>query len=231
MTTPERKRYLRQWYEKRRRSQSESSREKREALSAAGLCQMCARPSEGATRCAVCAARRSGVRKQARAAKTMGGKCTLCGGDRDEEGKKRCRSCRQRTGSNERERKEQYRRENRCTRCGESAVGNGCAQCQTCYLKQTASRHLGSWHAWEVLLGIFLRQSRLCAYTEWPLVLGVNTELDHRVPKTRGGDNHPDNLQWTHITANRMKHAMTDDEFILIMRAIATTTAGREIVP
>jgi 5-methylcytosine-specific restriction endonuclease McrA len=64
-----------------------------------------------------------------------------------------------------------------------------------CYLKDTAGRHLGSRRRWKELQELFERQGRRCALSGVPLTLGCDTEVDHIVPRSRGGANDITNLQ------------------------------------
>ena len=54
-----------------------------------------------------------------------------------------------------------------------------------------------------------------CALTGRPLTR-EGAQLDHIIPKTRGGGDNVENLQWLCREANIAKRAMTDDEFIAL---------------
>lgn len=62
------------------------------------------------------------------------------------------------------------------------------------------------------LAAIWKRQRGLCALTGRRLDRAA--QLDHKHPKTRGGSDRADNIQWLCEAANMAKRAMTDAEFI-----------------
>lgn len=46
-------------------------------------------------------------------------------------------------------------------------------------------------------------------------------ELDHKVPVCNGGDHNIENLQVVHVTINRMKGALDNEEFIRLCKLVA----------
>jgi CRISPR/Cas system Type II protein with McrA/HNH and RuvC-like nuclease domain len=72
---------------------------------------------------------------------------------------------------------------------------------------------------------LWKKQRGLCGLTGERLSR-KNAELDHILPKARGGDGSIGNLRWVTKVANRAKRDMTDDEFFLlcnnVMRWIGT---------
>lgn len=62
------------------------------------------------------------------------------------------------------------------------------------------------------LARLWKAQRGLCALTGTRLTLD-NAELDHKLPKARGGGDEIGNLQWTCRAANLAKRDMTDEEF------------------
>lgn len=62
------------------------------------------------------------------------------------------------------------------------------------------------------LAALWRRQRGLCALTGIPLTR-ENAEVDHILPRARGGSDALDNLRWTTRTVNRAKRDMTDAEF------------------
>lgn len=57
-------------------------------------------------------------------------------------------------------------------------------------------------------------QGSRCIYSDLLLEIGKNAHLDHRVPRSRGGSNTIDNLQWLDARINRMKTDFTHEEFL-----------------
>jgi 5-methylcytosine-specific restriction endonuclease McrA len=62
------------------------------------------------------------------------------------------------------------------------------------------------------LARLWKKQRGLCALTGRRLSR-ENAELDHKIPKSRGGGDEIDNLQWVTVEANRAKRDLTDGEF------------------
>jgi hypothetical protein len=58
------------------------------------------------------------------------------------------------------------------------------------------------------------------------LVLGLNAELDHRIPKKKGGTDDLANLQWTDATVNHMKSDHLEVDFLDLVRQIANHRLG-----
>ncbi len=65
---------------------------------------------------------------------------------------------------------------------------------------------------------IWKRQRGRCAMTGKRL--DRTAELDHIVPVSKGGKNHPENLQWLSPEVNQCKNDMTVDEFIAVCRNV-----------
>lgn len=53
-----------------------------------------------------------------------------------------------------------------------------------------------------------------CFYTGLALIPALNTSIDHRIPKSKGGTNDITNLEWVHRGVNGMKGDETEKEFI-----------------
>ena len=77
-----------------------------------------------------------------------------------------------------------------------------------------------------LLRKIWMKQKGLCVYTGDVLVPGVNTALDHIMPRSRGGDESEENLQFIRSDVNRMKHNMTDAEFRAACRRIGGASSS-----
>lgn len=65
-----------------------------------------------------------------------------------------------------------------------------------------------------ILRRLVATQNRGCAYCGEDL-RGSNFEIDHKVPRTRGGANGEENLQLVCRPCNMMKNAQTHDEFLI----------------
>lgn len=115
----------------------------------------------------------------------------------------------------------------------EKRVRNGkCYQCKDpaevgimCYRhwfsRNIAAIRLGSKTLGPSVMELFEAQGKTCPYTGRKLVPGVNANLDHKMPVSRGGKHELDNLQWVDSQINRMKTDMTHEEFLNTCRSIA----------
>lgn len=75
------------------------------------------------------------------------------------------------------------------------------------------------------LRALLEKQNYRCALTGVELT-PETTQLDHRVPLSRGGNSELDNFQWLHSTVNQAKNAATNEEFIAMCeRVIAHSKA------
>jgi hypothetical protein len=59
-----------------------------------------------------------------------------------------------------------------------------------------------------------------CALTGWPLEYGKTASIDHIIPKSRGGDSTLRNLRWVDKRVNFAKRDLSDEEFIVLCRAV-----------
>jgi CRISPR/Cas system Type II protein with McrA/HNH and RuvC-like nuclease domain len=71
------------------------------------------------------------------------------------------------------------------------------------------------------LFWIWIKQKGRCAYTGTKLQFDSTTHLDHIIPVSKGGTNHPSNLQFVSSVANQAKSNLTHDEFILLCKNIS----------
>jgi 5-methylcytosine-specific restriction endonuclease McrA len=88
-------------------------------------------------------------------------------------------------------------------------------------LSTAARRWLGSASLWPQLDDLLQNQNGLCAYTGTPLVLGHNASLDHKIPRSRGGEDRIENVQWVTWDVNRSKTDMTHEEFVAMCHVVS----------
>lgn len=65
-----------------------------------------------------------------------------------------------------------------------------------------------------LLLNKLEKSEYTCFYTGIPIIPGFSASLDHRIPKSKGGKDTIDNLEWVHFSINRLKQAQTELEFV-----------------
>lgn len=91
-------------------------------------------------------------------------------------------------------------------------------------------RHFFAWRARIVsrygepvtagdLASLWRRQRGRCALTGRPL--DRSAEIDHILPRSRGGSNGLENLRWVCEDANQAKRGLTDVEFLALCRDVA----------
>jgi len=118
---------------------------------------------------------------------------------------------------------------------------NGGAARQQDYLDRLRKNDFFRWKARKSyitlteaqLRGLWERQKGLCALTG--RALDHHAEIDHILPKTRGGDDTMENSRWVCHAANQAKHNLTDPEFFTICRDVMTAQTytewiGREML-
>ena len=66
----------------------------------------------------------------------------------------------------------------------------------------------------------WIRQKGRCVYTGRKLQYDKTTHIDHIIPRSKGGSNHPDNLQFICSEANLAKSDLTHDDFMLLIKDI-----------
>jgi hypothetical protein len=120
----------------------------------------------------------------------------------------------------------EIRRKNRnahtCIRCKQPSINHSTQYCllhwatligHTCKHYDIAFGHM--------LLSKLETQHYRCAVTGDSLVPGINTSIDHIVPKCKGGSvDSPDNLQWVTGDVNFAKRQMLSDEFVAFCRRV-----------
>jgi len=98
-----------------------------------------------------------------------------------------------------------------CIACKRSATA--AAFCFTHWFRAIGSAYgLGNAKGVEILQRLWSKQSGCCSITGEVLVPGTNASLDHIVPRSKGGSNQEDNLQWVLRSVNRVKSDMTNAE-------------------
>lgn len=66
----------------------------------------------------------------------------------------------------------------------------------------------------KVILNLWEEQGGKCAISGLDLVPGLNIEIDHILPLSRGGSSNPVNLRLLHKFINKLKDNFTDEELV-----------------
>jgi len=145
------------------------------------------------------------LNKEWQAKQLKKGHCVTCGKPNPRKGRRECSNCADKNTIRCRDRKHRYIKEGRCRICGNEAtvasktrsdcIDNIPRLCHDCWFRRMANTLLGDTCRWREIQDLFFDQSGRCAYTGEILILGQNTSLDHRIPKSRGGTNDLSNLQ------------------------------------
>lgn len=176
-----------------------------------GLCGLCGNPREDLTKsiCSGCKEKQQSKYKKRRAS----GKCFICDQTPLEEGASYCKY----HYDLRMDRRQKRREAGECYQCGGEAIALG-KRCRSCWFKNIA-RMLDGPTADE-LEAKFDRQKQTCPLSGRKLVLGENTHLDHIVARARGGTDEMNNLRWVDQQVNQAKGAMSDKEFLSLVKEI-----------
>lgn len=167
--------------------------------------------------------------KELRNKRIQEGLCTRCGNFPSRENRRLCEACNVKHLYFKKKRYDKKVANGLCVRCGKGEPCGG-VLCEICYLKRVSLVNLGSQHFWESLKFLFVKQNGKCPYTGRQLILGHNTSLDHIIPKSRGGSNNIENLQWVYGPINTIKLDMTHSEFLDIIQEITDYIGGQKNV-
>lgn len=152
--------------------------------------------------------------------------CTDCGKENDIPGN-RCTPCREkvRTGASKIYRKK--RNVGECAQCNQQAtIGVLCEKHWFCHISKA---HFGHIKNAKLLKDLLEKQAYRCPITGRLLTPGVNTSIDHIVPRSKGGSNDFNNLQWVDYNANVAKAELSLDELIKLSNEIITHASRNNI--
>lgn len=131
--------------------------------------------------------------------------------------KQLCLECRNKINTYLEQHREKAKKENMCsTLCGSVRVGNSCF-CEKHYFSCTRRRYkIENTGSEDCLKVLFEKQNERCVFCNDKLILGINTELDHLLPKSKCPEKARDinNLAWTCIDCNQGKQNLTPLGFI-----------------
>ncbi|MBD0370316.1 MAG: hypothetical protein ICV60_05735 [Pyrinomonadaceae bacterium] len=162
------------------------------------------------------------------------GYCARCVSHRKAEGSKLCKECSSNNPLSLRERRELLKANGFCQGCGKvpaiiHPLKGYKAYCETCYLKHRSITYFRVNKYWTVLKAKLEAQEYRCPYTGETLALGVNATIDHILPVSRYKEKalDLDNIQWVSDRANQAKGQLTPEEFLDLVKAVASHRLGR----
>lgn len=100
----------------------------------------------------------------------------------------------------------------------DAITGDSCIEC---WYKDVARNNLKGVDQWQDLKKLLENQGFKCAYSGVILIPGDNASVDHKTPRSRGGLNVIENLQWVSKKINSMKGDFTHSEFVELCKIIA----------
>ena len=134
----------------------------------------------------------------------------------------RCDTCNKRRAEKRKEKYQKWRTESKCCVCGKDALLNK-NYCEQHYLMKVSHSRIGTSKHWKYLKTLIEKQNFKCALTGDKITFNDDIELDHIVPKSRGGSNKLSNFQWVTKQVNWFKGTWTENELLTMFRKIINT--------
>ena len=190
---------------------------------AKGLCRYCCRPWSGAGQtCDSCKPRARKASSRAKAKRKSDGVCISCPNP-TRPGKDNCQACADKASAKYKQIVQSRKSSGVCTLCGTVPPIPNSQQhrCTTCYLKHIAKSRKMPVASVPAIASLFNLQNGRCAYTNRSITIGIDAELDHIVPRSKGGPNTVENYQWLWAPVNRMKNNLSESEFWEVVRMLS----------
>lgn len=140
--------------------------------------------------------------------------------------RKLCEGCTKSNLASNKRQKELLREQGLCITCRQPA---GALRCEICTLKNSLRRLLGSTELLHDALRLYNDQKGRCGYTGLPITIGVDASLDHKTPRSKGGDHSIQNLHWVHSGINRLKADMDHEDFKAFLVVLRDSLAGASL--
>lgn len=184
-----------------------------------GLCVDCSNKAiPEKAYCEKCAIRHSKSNKKRTQSRKSDGLCIKCGVAKEQQHRASCDACLKYMNEFMAVRRHNWESESCCVDCGANVIE--VKRCTVCYLKMISMNVFGTTVRYKELLDLFNKQQERCKYTNRLLTFQVDCELDHIIPKSKGGGDVIDNLQWLHRDVNKMKYDLTEATFIASVKEI-----------
>lgn len=178
-----------------------------------GLCPRCGKPAvNGKRRCERCLSKDRNRCRERALSLVSEGRCAKCGIP-VESNKRKCIEC----INNGRQSQIRYAakcaQQGKCYRCKHSAL-DGNVLCRSCLLKNLSLNATGTRDNADALDSLLNKQNFTCPYTGIKIDVGNNASIDHIIPRSKGGSDTIDNLQWVHFGINLLKADMDQNVFV-----------------
>lgn len=205
------------------------ARERSKAKRKRGICSSCSeKVSPGHRKCESCLKKKSVHTRNRNERLKSQGLCMSCEVQKAVQDKTKCENCLKKHRERMSETRKSNQSKNLCISCGSKKHDSRSKRCEICYLKHISSNNFGSTFMWTNLQDIIRNQDNKCAYTGRNITLGVNTELDHILPRSKGGTDDPKNLQWVYTPVNYLKSSFKEDEFLSLIEEIYIHTKTKQ---
>jgi 5-methylcytosine-specific restriction endonuclease McrA len=149
-----------------------------------------------------------------------------------------CRACSRYNATKQENRRKQRSSEGLCERCGKNPPKKGVKNCLTCVKKMSAQQkryrqtrffenkarsgaYRYSVKFAQQLAFLWKRQRGFCVLTGRRLNR-YNAEIDHIVPRSKGGTEDIQNLRFLHRDVNQAKRALSDKDFLLLCQEVVS---------
>lgn len=186
-----------------------------------GKCSHCAANARpGKQSCLACYTKRSARIQKEEDRRYVRGFCIHCGKAAFVPGKKGCAPCAKKLANRAVKRRMRNVAAGLCAYCAKGRPQEESLTCEWCYIKRIARSILGSAAHAQALKELLDSQGGICPYSGQKISPGVNAELDHIIPESRGGQTDLGNLQWVLARVNQMKYSYPEDEFLAIIKSI-----------
>ena len=172
--------------------------------------------------------RKTAAKQKFRAKQQELGLCLDCN-NKPSAGRARCENCLALRRNNLTERKRIAVERGACAYCLQEVSLPHHRFCEKCYCRDVSWHRLGTSKRASEILRLFNSQEGKCAISGVTMTLGMDCELDHIIPKSRGGSDDTENLQWVLMVCNRMKDNLTEDELFGMTERIYHTLSKKRL--
>lgn len=188
---------------------------------ASAICNNCSSPRvAGRAYCQACFERIARKSQSLRQKRIVAGLCLLCGKTPSVPSRVFCRPCLDIRRDAAREKRKRFADAGLCNRCGRLPFLSHSPKCEDCFFKELSNQHFGTVSEFNILKQQFHANGGRCVYSNLPLTLGLDAELDHKRPIAKGGSQGTENIQWVHRMVNQMKWSYTEQQFLSFVRLI-----------
>lgn len=146
------------------------------------------------------------------------GMCPQCGRNRDKK-TKHCLSCCNKNKLRRDKNNNVARANGFCYYCKKNVALIKNSLCEICNLKQKSCNIWNTRKRWVDLKLIWDKQKGICPYTKRKLEIPTS-EIDHIIPKSKGGDDSVDNLEFVLAEINHMKGKIMRDKFLSFIKEV-----------